>query len=69
MLSPFVDTQHSEMSSFHLPHGEMFSTLDDVSCLMYLSIRERLLNYDMININGALVMMVDYFGVDPMDAL
>lgn len=43
----------------------MFITLDDVSCLMHLPIKRKILNNWKINIDYALEMMVDYLGVDP----
>ncbi|XP_058755529.1 uncharacterized protein LOC131628715 [Vicia villosa] len=33
-LNAFVERWHMEMSSFHLTHGEMSITLDDVSCVL-----------------------------------
>lgn len=39
MINGFVERWHTEMSSFHIPHGETFITMDDVSCLLYLPIK------------------------------
>ena len=47
----------------------MCITLDNVSCLLYLSIRGRLLNHNKINIDDALEMMLDYLGAEPGDAI
>ena len=39
LVSAFMERWHPETSSFHMPFGEMSITLDDVSCLLHLSIR------------------------------
>lgn len=39
MLSVFVERRHSETSSLHLSHLEMYITLDGVSWLLHLPIR------------------------------
>lgn len=69
MLSAFVQRLHSETSSFHLPCGEIFITLDDVSCLLHLPIRGRLLDHGRNIIDEIMEMMVNYLGIDPGDAL
>lgn len=38
--------------------------LDGVSCLLHLSIMERILDHSMINRDDALEMMVDYLGAN-----
>ncbi|CAL5198199.1 unnamed protein product [Lathyrus oleraceus] len=43
----------------------MSITLDDVSCLLYLPIRVRLLNHERITKGKAHQMMIDYLGDDP----
>lgn len=42
----------------------MFVTLDDVSCLLHLSIRGKLLDHGRINKDEALELMVDYLEVE-----
>lgn len=69
MLSVFVKTWHFETSSFHLLHGEMSIKLDDVSCLIYLPIKIRLLYHFMITKLDALDMAVNYLEADLYDAL
>lgn len=44
MLNIFVERWHNETSSFHHLLGEMPITLDDVSCLLHLSIKAKLLD-------------------------
>ncbi|KAI5413924.1 hypothetical protein KIW84_058173 [Lathyrus oleraceus] len=39
LVFAFVERWHLKTSSFHMPFGEMSITLDDVSCLLHLSIR------------------------------
>ncbi|MCI55521.1 serine/threonine-protein phosphatase 7 long form-like protein, partial [Trifolium medium] len=59
----FVERWHEETNNFHMPSGEMTVTLDDVRCLMYFPIQERLLDYKSIptNIEGV-GMMMEYMG-------
>lgn len=59
----------TKTSSFHLPLGEISITLDDVSCLLYLSIRGKLLDHGRISKDETLELIVDYLGVDPEVAL
>lgn len=47
----------------------MSITLDDVSCLLHLPIRGKLLDHWRIIKNEALKYIVDYIGVDLDDAL
>lgn len=65
MLNAFMERRHTETSLFHLPFGEMSITLDDVSCLLHLLIRGKLLDHRRISRDEALNMMVECLGVDP----
>lgn len=65
MLSAFVKRWHWKTSSFNLLHSEMSITLDDVSCLLHLSIRGILLDHDIIIKDEVVEMIVDYLGVNP----
>lgn len=47
----------------------MYITLDNISCLLHLPIRGRLLDHSMINRADALDMKVAYLGAEPKDAL
>ena len=47
----------------------MYITLDNVLCLLHLSIRWKLLDHGKINIDDALEMMVYYLGVDTDDVM
>lgn len=49
MFVTFVERWHKDTSFFHFPHGEMSTTLGDVSCLLHLPIRGRLLNHSWID--------------------
>lgn len=69
ILNAFVERYHSDTSSFHLPLGEMFITLDGVSCLLHLLIRGKLLDHGRISKDETLVMMVDYLRVDLADVM
>ena len=40
MINMLVERLHHETSSFHLPHGEMTITVDDVACMLHIPIRE-----------------------------
>lgn len=53
------------MSSFYLPHCDKSITVDDVSCLLHLSISGTLLDHSRINRVVALEMMMDYLGAEP----
>ncbi|KAI5400271.1 hypothetical protein KIW84_065256 [Lathyrus oleraceus] len=64
MLNAFMERWYTETSSFHLHSGEMSITLDDVSYLLHLSIREKLLDHGRTNKDKTLEMTVDYLGVD-----
>lgn len=59
MLNAFVERWHTDTSSFHLPLGEMSITLDNVSCLLHLSIRGKLIYHGRITKDEELKMMVD----------
>lgn len=65
MLNAFVERWHIETSSFHLPLGEMSITLGEVSCLLHLPIRGKILENERINKYETLELMVDYLRVDP----
>ena len=43
--------------------------LDDVSCLLHLPIRRKLIDHTRISKDEALKLMVDYLGVNPEYAL
>lgn len=68
MFNAFLERWHLETSSFYLPLGEMFITLDDISCFLHLSIRGRLLDHGRIIKDEALEIIVDYLGADSEEA-
>lgn len=47
----------------------MSITLVDVSCMLHLPIRGRLLDHNEINREDALEMMVGYLGANPWDSI
>lgn len=53
----------------HLPHGKMSITLYDVSCLLHLPIRGKLLDNGNINRDDAFKLVVDYLGVNLESAM
>ncbi|XP_050890136.1 uncharacterized protein LOC127095499 [Lathyrus oleraceus] len=69
MLNAFVERWYTKTSSFHLPLSEMSITLDDVSCLLRLLIKGKLLNHGRIRRDETPEMMVDYLRVDPKNAM
>ncbi|XP_058783694.1 protein MAIN-LIKE 1-like [Vicia villosa] len=48
MKGAFAERWHKETSSFHLPIGELTITLHEVTCLLHLPIRGRLLDHSRI---------------------
>lgn len=68
MLANFVERWHKETSSFHIHIGEMSITIDDISCLIHLPIRERLLNHSRIFRVDSLDIVVTYLGNDSGEA-
>ena len=69
MLMGFAERWHRETSSFHLPHGELTITLDDVSCLLHIPIRGTLLRHGRMTKEEARESLVEELGADPLDAL
>ncbi|GAU21454.1 hypothetical protein TSUD_32850 [Trifolium subterraneum] len=45
LLTAFTERWQPETGTFHLPIGEMTITLDDVSCLLHISISGKMLNH------------------------
>ena len=58
MTNAFVERWHEETSPFHLPHGEMTTTLDDVICLLHLLIGGRFLDHEKLEKDEAIEMLV-----------
>ncbi|XP_058753780.1 protein MAIN-LIKE 1-like [Vicia villosa] len=69
MLAAFAERWHRETSSFHLPHGEITITLDDVACLLHLPIKDTLLCHSRLTKAEAQEMLIAELGADPDDAL
>lgn len=60
----FAERWHSETSFFHLPIGEMTITLGEVSWLLHLPIRGRLLDHGRIGREEGVDLMVTLLWVD-----
>lgn len=56
------------MPHFHLPIREITINLDDVSCLLHLPIRQKLLDHKRLDREEASEMLVTYLGADPTKA-
>ncbi|XP_058727226.1 uncharacterized protein LOC131598662 [Vicia villosa] len=69
MLMEFAERWHQKTSSFHLPHGEITITLDDVACLLHLPIRGIFLDQGRVTKEETMEMLIAELGADPTDAL
>ncbi|XP_058742319.1 uncharacterized protein LOC131614782 [Vicia villosa] len=69
MQMKYAERWHPKTSSFHLPHGEINITLDDIACFLHLSIRGTLLSHGRLTKEEAKVMLIEELGVDLDDAL
>ncbi|GAU12213.1 hypothetical protein TSUD_01800 [Trifolium subterraneum] len=69
VLWAFAERWHPETSTFHLPIGEMGITLDDVQCLLHISIQGKFLNHVKISRPDGAQMLSSYLGIDEGDAL
>ncbi|GAU11793.1 hypothetical protein TSUD_75440 [Trifolium subterraneum] len=69
VLWAFAERWHPETSTFHLPIGEMGITLDDVQCLLHISIQWKFLNHVKISRPDGAQMLSSYLGIDEGDAL
>ncbi|GAU28133.1 hypothetical protein TSUD_295710 [Trifolium subterraneum] len=69
LLWAFAERWHPETSTFHLPIGEMGITLDDVQCLLHISIQGKFLNHVKISRPDGAQMLSTYLGIDEGDAL
>ncbi|XP_058724909.1 protein MAIN-LIKE 1-like [Vicia villosa] len=69
MLVAFAEKWHPETLSFHLLHGEITITLDDIACLLHIPIRGILLSHGRLMNEEAREMLIEKLGIDPEDAL
>ncbi|XP_058783614.1 uncharacterized protein LOC131658324 [Vicia villosa] len=69
MLMEFAERWHPKTSFFHLPHGEVTITLDDVSCLLHILIRGALLRHGRMRKEEARNLLVEELVPDPLDAV
>jgi hypothetical protein len=64
LLMTLCERWHTEISSFHLPVGEMSITLDDVACLLHIPIEGRMLDHPKkVSQVTTAELMVAHFGV------
>ncbi|XP_050889853.1 uncharacterized protein LOC127095166 [Lathyrus oleraceus] len=68
MQTSFAERWHSHTSSFHLHIGKMAITLDDISCLLHLPIRGKLLGHERLGREEVIEIMVTHLRVDPTEA-
>ncbi|XP_058775296.1 protein MAIN-LIKE 1-like [Vicia villosa] len=69
MLMAFAERWHPETFSFHLPHGEITITLDDVACLLHLLIKGTILGHSKLTKEEAMEMLIAELGCDSDNAL
>ncbi|KAH1243447.1 Protein MAIN-LIKE 1 [Glycine max] len=65
LISSFVERWHRETSTFHLPMGEVSITLDDVASLLHLSIVDDFHAFQPLQIDEAVLMLVELLMVSP----
>jgi len=69
LISLFVERWHREISSFHLPVGEVLITLDDIASLLHLLIIGDLHVFQPLHIDVAVLMLVELLMVSPEVAM
>ncbi|XP_058750767.1 uncharacterized protein LOC131623761 [Vicia villosa] len=69
MMMTFAERWHPDTSSFHLPHGEINITLDDIACLLHLPIIGTILGHGRLAKEEAVEMLIEELGADPTDVL
>lgn len=69
LLSVIAERWHEVTSSFHLSIWEMIVTLDDLSCLLHLSIESHMLYHNIyLTRSEAVDLMVELLGSDSGEA-
>ena len=63
LISAFVEIWHKEMSSFHLPVGEVIIILDDVAFLLHLPIIGAFHSFDTLHFNEVVLLFVELLEV------
>ncbi|GAU15152.1 hypothetical protein TSUD_08900 [Trifolium subterraneum] len=69
VLWAFAEQWNPETSTFRLPVGEMGITLDDVQCLLHISMQGKFFNHVKISRLDGAQMLSSYLGIDEGDAL
>ncbi|XP_058732565.1 protein MAIN-LIKE 1-like [Vicia villosa] len=65
----FAERWNPETSSFHLSRGEVTITLDDVACLLRITIRGTLLGHSRLTEEEVSELLIKELGANPEDAL
>ncbi|XP_057452379.1 protein MAINTENANCE OF MERISTEMS-like [Lotus japonicus] len=63
MLIAFVERWQPETSSFHMPFGEMTITLDDVSCLLHIPVKDKFFTLTSLTREEAATVLHKQLGV------
>ncbi|GAU47848.1 hypothetical protein TSUD_404250 [Trifolium subterraneum] len=63
LLSAFTERWHPEISSFHMPFGEMTITLDDVACLLHIPVRGVFYMYVPVSMEETAALATELLGV------
>ena len=62
-MSAFVERWHKEISSFHLPVGEVTITLDDMASLLHLPIVVAFHSFEQLHVDDVVDMLVELLKV------
>ncbi|XP_028230459.1 protein MAIN-LIKE 2-like [Glycine soja] len=65
LISAFFERWHMEMSSFHLPVGEVTITLDDVLSLLHIPITGTLHSFEPLATSDAVALLTELLEVTP----
>ncbi|KAL5176975.1 Protein MAINTENANCE OF MERISTEMS [Glycine soja] len=63
IISPFAEKWHREISTFHLPVGELTITLDDVACFLHLPIIGALPRFEPLGVDEAILLLMELLEV------
>ena len=68
LISAFVERWHRETSTFHLPVGELTTTLDDVASLLHLPITSALHTFESLVTSDAIHLLTELLEVSHEEA-
>ncbi|MCH94332.1 putative IMP dehydrogenase/GMP reductase, partial [Trifolium medium] len=69
VLTAFAERWHPETCTFHLPVGEVGITLDDVQCLLHISIEGMFLNHRKMKRQEGADIVSSFLGLKKEDVL